>query len=127
MEDHVYDLVIGILDRNVYAKLKERTGDLLKAYKICYTKRYLVKDVWNPITEAVEHRLICNKTKAIILRWSELEPTLQKLHEKTGTWNHARLLEYIDGKLAIGPNILRNFVKTRSRVVPKYIALSHCD
>ena len=52
-----------------------------------------------------------------------MEPTLKKLHEKAGTWNHTRLLEFIDGKVAIGNKLLREFIeKSRGPAVPLYLA-----
>ena len=123
MDDHMYDLVAKILSKKLFVKAPERSKMVKRAYKICYTKKYVVNNVWNPITEATEERLIFKRSKAILLRKSELEPMIVKVHEKLGTWSQSKILDFLDGRVAIAMSTLRDIIaKNRGPFLPKYLS-----
>ena len=125
MEDHIHDLIVQVLDRKLFVKHADRDRTLQKVYRIVYLSKHLVKDVWNPVTEAMEHRLVCRRTNRIIVRRSELVPMVKKLHEKTGSWNCDVLFGCIEGKMAIGISLLRKIIaKIRGPSVPRYLAMT---
>ena len=106
----------------MYVKLADRTGIIKKAYNIASLKKYLVKNAWNPITEATEYRIVCKEKGTIILRRSELTSMVLKLHEKLGTWNIKEFIDFIGGKVALGVNVLRDKIsEVRGPVIPSYL------